>query len=137
MGWNLIWYVPLCLAVLFVLWSNLHFDWVVFRTARARWVWAALLSPSAALCFSSLIANLLLPFQLVLLIPGLFDPGEPDVYSKRYRYALMAIVGIFVIPLLVEAVVWGSFPFNYDPDGTGRLRLIPFVPWPTNPFGSL
>ncbi len=48
----------------------------------------------------------------------------------------MAIAGTFVVATLVEAIIWGSFPLEFDQAGIGRLRLIPFIPWPDRAYGS-
>jgi len=39
-------------------------------------------------------------------------------------------------PFVTDFLIWGSFPFNIDNDGVSRLRMIPFVPWPSGQFGQ-
>jgi hypothetical protein len=56
--------------------------------------------------------------------------------KKPWRYALLLILGIFLLPFATEALMWGSFPFTFDSHGTGRLRMIPFVPWPSAGYGE-
>jgi hypothetical protein len=43
-------------------------------------------------------------------------------------------VAIFVTALLLQAVIWGSFPLPVDKDGYIHVRLIPFIPWPDIPL---
>ena len=84
-----------------------------------------------------LIANLLVPFQLTMIIMTYFNEESGELYRRRYLLTGVTVVAIFLIPLIVECLVWGTFPFNFDAKGIGRLRLIPFFPWPDNPYGSL
>lgn len=117
--------------------SNAVYDWQVVKTAYDRWTWAVFFSPSAALCLAALVMNLQMPIQLTMLISTYFGESSSGMFRKRYLFTCFTIAAIFIFPLLVECVVWGSFPFNFDANGVGRLRLIPFLPWPSNPYGSL
>lgn len=117
--------------------SNAVYDWQVLKPAHDRWTWAVFLSPSAALCLAALVMNLQIPIQLTMLIMTYFDESSPDAFRKRYLFTCFTVIAIFIFPLIVECVVWGSFPLNFDSNGVGRLRLIPFFPWPNNPYGSL
>jgi cytochrome bd-type quinol oxidase subunit 2 len=120
--WNLLWYIPLCLTVLLLLIRNASYDWEVIKIAHQRWVWAALVSPSAALCFGVLSLNLLIPFQLTVMVSAYFNDESESLYQKRYLLTCLTVVAIVLVPLVVEFIVWGSFPFNIDAHGNGRLR---------------
>jgi hypothetical protein len=50
--------------------------------------------------------------------------------------ALFLILLALSVPLVTDALIWGSFPFNIDNKGVARLRLIPFLPWPDGSFGE-
>jgi len=43
------------------------------------------------------------------------------------------ILSVYVVVRLVVAYVlaWGSFPIEFNPQGYERIRMLPFLPWPT------
>jgi len=55
---------------------------------------------------------------------------------QRWLFSGALVAGIFLLPFVTEALVWGSFPFIIDDQGISRLRMIPFVPWPSGHFGT-
>jgi hypothetical protein len=55
---------------------------------------------------------------------------------QRWRYVVLLIIGIFMIPFATDALMWGSFSFIFDDVGVARLRLIPFIPWPSGHCGE-
>ena len=59
-----------------------------------------------------------------------------DAVPRRYLVAILLVAAVFVLPLLTDFLTWGSFPFNIDNDGVSRLRMIPFMPWPSGQFGE-
>ena len=111
----------------------LAYAWVVANLAIHRWSWGGLLSPSAAFCFSITLYSVFFPLQGMMLAMSALTA---DV---RYRtlITLGVLLLIFVSPLITDTLIWGSFPFTYDSEGIGRLRFIPFVPWPSGGYGAL
>ncbi len=63
------------------------------------------------------------------MIPSFFD-SETLGHTKRYLLSLGVIVAIIVTVILLQAVIWGSFPLPVDKNGYIHVRVIPFVPWP-------
>ena len=141
-AWRWIWYGPLLAFVLIgVEYHVIRYAWAVARLAWTRWdFWGGLTSPSADFCWSMVIASILLPPYLLNLATMLmFDP-EVDfgvAPTHHRKLAIMAVAGALLLPLLTDFLIWGSFPFTFDSRGVGRLRLIPFLPWPDGPYGTL
>jgi hypothetical protein len=134
MKFNLIWYIPLSAWVLlyFVV-PNFNSGLENIRLVFHRFSWSLFFSPAAALFFSAIVASLFVPFQLLLVIPGFFA-AESIGCIKRYVWSLGVVVAIFVTAILLQAVIWGSFPLPVDKDGYIHVRLIPFIPWPDIPL---
>ena len=74
-----------------------------------------------------------LPLQLLLMIPRFFDTNVP-ANTKDYFWSLVVAVVIVLSAILLQAIIWGSFPLPVDKDGYIHLRMIPFVPWPDSPL---
>jgi hypothetical protein len=137
LGWNLIWYVPVCIwFCAYFLLRNLSNAWRFVVLIHERWSWGFFISPSSAVFVSAILFSLSYPIQSLLLIRGFLLDTEVGSPMRRYSYAAATVVGTFALALIVEAVIWGSFPLDVDAKGIGHLRLIPFVPWPDRPYGS-
>jgi hypothetical protein len=131
MGWHWLWFVPLCVAVLLI--PERHTVLHGFRLSKLayqRWKWASLISPSAYVCWSTILFSIYFPLN------GLWSVAAIVITGTKKRYLLLLVLAIFLFPLLTDAVTWGSFPFNVDNAGVHRLRLIPFIPWPDGRFGE-
>lgn len=136
MRYNLIWYIPFFLFMFMrVVVENAI---VGFKNLKMVFIdnftFGLLISPSSALYLSTIFASILVPLQLLMLIPIFFDK-ELETYKRRYLWTFL--VTIFAFPLatvFLQFVLWGSFPYGYDEDGAERLRLFPFFPWPKQPF---
>ena len=131
---NLIWYIPLGVFVLFYLVipnivSGYHNIALVIR----RFSWLLFLSPAAYLFFACVFLSIALPVQMTLFIPAVFDPQFPR-YRRRYLVSFLIAAGIFAVCVVLQAVVWGSFPLPVDRDNHIHVRMIPFWPWPETPL---
>ena len=132
MRWNLTWYIPfaaLC-GLLCVFDTVEGYRWV--RVVIAHWTWGLLLSPSAALWFSTTIASISVPLQPAIAIPALFAHGGDD-YQHRYRHTFLGVSLMLASVFVCWFVAWGSFPLDNTPDGV-HMRMLPFFPWPGNSF---
>lgn len=130
MRFNLIWYVLLGIWIIFYfvvpnVASGFHDVSIVFH----RFTWAIFFSPSAYFFFASVVASVFLPFQLLLMIPAFFDNTVP-AYRRRYVWSLIMAIVIVISAILLQVIIWGSFPLPVDKDGYVHLRMIPFIPWP-------
>ena len=130
---NLIWYIPLCLWVIFyfVVPSGVS-GYQNIKLSLRYFTWIYLISPSAYVFFSMILASVVLPLQLLFYIPLLFS--KDTVNYKKYLYSVLIIIGIAVSAVLLQLIVWGSCPYEFDSNGYEHLRMIPFIPWPRLPF---
>ena len=140
--WHWLWYGPLIGLVLpLVEWHTLRYALAVLATARERWDWGGLTSPSADFCWTVVIGSVILPLVgAISASASLFVAGISSAETRqrtRCAHALLILAGIAILPFLTDFLIWGSFPFTFDRDGVGHLRMIPFVPWPDWPYGSL
>lgn len=134
MGWNWLWFTPACAGVLFFVEGHTaSHAFQLLRLAYQRWSWGALISPSAYFCLTVILVSVAVPIQGLAYVRALTTGMDT---RKRNLYVALIIVTIFLLPLLTDALTWGSFPFNFDNRGLGRLRMIPFIPWPDGPFGQ-
>lgn len=132
LGWNWLWFLPLCVAVLFLVEGHtIPFAWQLFKLAHKRWSWAALISPSAYFCLIVIVASVFWPLQALALIA---DTVKSDNPRGRWLRAVVFALLIFCVPVITDALLWGSFPFTLGSDGASRLRMIPFIPWPSGKF---
>ena len=134
MGWNWLWFAPLCALVLVVVERHtVQHGLVLCRLAYQRWSWAALVSPSADFCWCVIVFSVYFPIYSIRVLMSLIAADE---LKRRYVYICSLVVIVFLFPFLVDAITWGSFPFNIDNEGVHRLRLFPFIPWPEGPYGD-
>jgi hypothetical protein len=134
MGFNLLWYVPLGVWVVFYFIipnavSGFHNVALVFR----RFTWSLFFSPSAYVFFGAVFTSIFLPFQLFLMVPAFFD-SEVLAYRRPYLWSLCMVITIAISAILLQAIIWGSFPLPADKDDYIHLRMIPFIPWPDMPL---
>jgi hypothetical protein len=137
--WNWIWLAPVLAAVLlFVEHHTISNGVIVAEVGWHRWSWGALVSPSAYLCEATLIGSVLVPLQgAFMAVAMLYSQNTKTASSsRRYVRALILILIVLLLPFITDTIIWGSFPFIFDAEGTGRLRLIPFIPWPAAPYGT-
>ena len=134
MRYHLLWYVPLgvwiasyFIAPNFV--SGFHNVALVFH----RFSWGVFFSPSAYIFFTAVLTSLFLPVQFFLLIPSFFKRGVP-MYRRRYLCSLGVVLGIAISAVVIQAIIWGSFPLPTDKDSYIHVRIIPFIPWPDSPL---
>jgi hypothetical protein len=127
LGWNWIWYFPLCIAVLVIVEGHtVRHAMRLCQLARSRWLWFVLFSPSAYFCISVVFASVGWPIQLLAMIAKTaktpLDRGEA---KQTVLFIVFLSVVIFLMPFVTDFLTWGSFPLS-----GGGLRLIPFLPWP-------
>ncbi len=136
MAYNLIWYIPLFITV--VCYFSIPSASDAFHNVTnifkgfGKHFWVLFFSPAAYLFFSTEIESILLPFQMMLLIPIYFERSEWR-FRKKILLSTLTVIGLYIAMLLLQVIIWGSFPHINDVDGS-RLRLIPFVPWPNQPL---
>jgi hypothetical protein len=130
-GWHWAWYLPISVLVLLLVERHtVIYAIEVAKMTYRRWDWGALISPSAAICDAVVATSVALPILGILLIPSL-------VKTKRSGSAALLLIAIFLLPFVTDTLIWGSFPFIIDDDGISRLRMIPFIPWPSGNYGEL
>jgi hypothetical protein len=105
----------------------------LLKLGYQRWLWGALFSPSAFFCLGIMAGSVLWPIQLLMFTSATVTT---DDVPRRHIYAVLLIAAIFVLPFVTDFLIWGSFPFNIDNDGVSRLRMFPFIPWPSGQFGE-
>ena len=134
MRFDLIWFVPLCAAILFYfivpnITSAYHNILLMFD----RFTWGIFVSPSAYVFISAIVGSVGLPVVLLLLVPIFFNQ-DASGYKRRYLLSLGVAIDIVLSSLLLQVIIWGSFPLPVDKEGYIHLRLIPFFPWPETPL---
>jgi hypothetical protein len=113
----------------------LHLSRMLSGVILKRWSWGVLFSPAAAVCLGAVLASFLIPLKgIALVITFLFE--KETKASFRSRVVPVAAVALFVLllPFLTDAIIWGSFPLTVDNAGWHRLRIIPFIPWPSGGY---
>jgi hypothetical protein len=138
MGKNRIWYAFLWLGVAALLVSLLPFHYQLCRTELRRSSWTTIFSPSTYVFVAAMFETLFFPAQILLMIPGLFVDAQSnaELFNKRYRLSLLAVLAICAGEFLLLTLMWGSLPLEVDAQNYVRLRLIPFFPWPARNFLS-
>jgi hypothetical protein len=135
MGKNRIWYVFLWLVLVAFFAPLLHLHYDVCRLELRRFTWGLFLSPSAYVFVGAMVATIFFPIRTLLTIPIAFvDDESNDLFKWRYRYSLLAVLLICAGELFLLTLMWGSFPLEVDSQNYVRLRLIPFLTWPTRDF---
>lgn len=125
LGWHWLWFGPVCVWALFRFvvpdavsgYSNL-------RLFLRHWHWGALLSPSADVFLAAVVASVTVPLYILSIIPVL-----AHLPRRAWVATLAAILAIPVSCVLIQLLIWGSYPFE-----SGHLRMIPFIPWPERPL---
>jgi hypothetical protein len=129
--WHLVWFLPICVLVLVLVERHtMIYAFAIFGLGWERWSWGALFSPSAFFCLHAIAASVIWPTF------GLGSVALLVAARQPWRYSLLLILGIFLLPFVAEALMWGSFPFIFDDHGVARLRMIPFIPWPSGHYGE-
>ncbi len=132
LGWHWFWFLPLCVIVLSLVERHtVIYAFAILKVGWQRWTWGSLFSPSADFCVLVIIASVVWP------VLGLGGVAVLVAARQRWRYSALLILGIFLIPFMTDALIWGSFPFIFDDAGVARLRMIPFIPWPSGRYGEL
>jgi hypothetical protein len=133
-GWNWFWFAPLSLALLFFVESHtIPFGITILKLALKRWRWGGLISPSAYICFSAVLASVFYPVQGILLSMASLSNGSKTT-RNRFIQTLLLMAIVAIVPIVTDTLIWGSFPFTFDNAGWVRLRMIPFLPWPSGGY---
>lgn len=130
-----LWKIPLWLLAGAL--SLTHLSWVIGTASVIfrHWSWFYLLSPAADLCLGLMFYILFCPLQWAGAASA-YIAGH-DRWTGKTRAVLVAVAVLVGTLFVLHFVIWGSFPIGYDKTGHERLRLIPFIPWPDNPFWSM
>jgi hypothetical protein len=137
LSWNWLWFLPLCLAVVFLVEGHtVPYAFRTLKLAYRRWSWAGLISPSAYFCFCVLVASVWWPLQGLVYVSVVVTADDKARVGKRYLYAFLLAAAILLLPFLTDALIWGSFPFTIDNEGVWRIRMVPFIPWPDGHYGE-
>lgn len=111
----------------------IHLGRMVGGVAIKRWSWGVLLSPSAAICLSAILASFIVPIQGLALVVGFLFERTPS-YRSRFKPVIAVALFVLLLPFVTDTVIWGSFPLTIDSAGWHRLRMIPFFPWPAGGY---
>ena len=134
---NWLWFLPLCIAVLFFVEGHtVPLAWQLLKLGHRRWTWGALFSPSAYFCLGVIAASIFWPIQALTIVSSIVTAVDPHNPRGRFVRAFVIVFLIFLLPVITDALLWGSFPFTFDRNGIARLRMIPFIPWPSGNFGE-
>jgi hypothetical protein len=141
-------YSLICLYAILVLWIlycvELENTLVAWR--NLKWIfiplsWKSFISPSAVVFNIANILTIFVPIIIILIIPIFFDKEQPTFwnkqqyfYKRRYLWAALAIISLFVLMFILTIIIWGSYPVIIDEGKNIRLRMIPFIPWPNYPL---
>jgi len=134
LGWHWLWFVPLCALLLLVVERHMVvFGFTALRAAWERWTWGVLFSPSAVFCWGVIAFSITFPlFGMGMIGVLVAERQQPH----RWLWAILVIVVILLLPVVTDILIWGSFPLTFDNSGVARLRMIPFIPWPSGDFGE-
>lgn len=127
MGAHLFWYVPVCMvvAVAVIIPSSL-LAYENCQTLFHRFTWGILFSPSSYIFGAATVSSIAVPIFILKGIPKTFLESQ-----ARFTAVAIGIVMIVLWSAAFQIVIWGAYPLGYDKYGNGHLRLIPFIPWPT------
>ena len=127
---NLLWYFPVGLAVMsFFVVPNFNSGYHNVALVFSRFSWVIFLSPAAYMFFSCVLWSVIMPFQLLLIIPSFFG-ADSGFYQRRYLWTIAVLVSLVAACVVQQVIIWGAFPLPADTNGIIRLRIIPFLPWP-------
>lgn len=129
MGAHFLWYVPLCLTVTGALIAPAFLLGCENVRALVRhFTWGIFFSPSFYVFAGVTISSITVPINILKSIPKIFVQSE----GKRFTAVMSGIALIVFWSAAFQVVSWGSYPLGYDKQGYEHLRLIPFIPWPTD-----
>jgi hypothetical protein len=131
LGWHWLWFVPLALLLLlFVEQHTVLHAFRIVKLAWQRWSWGVLFSPSAAFCLGVIAFSIIWPLRSLALV------GFLAAAKNQWRWVLLIVGTTLIFPFVTDFLTWGSFPLIIDDAGVARLRMIPFIPWPSGNYGE-
>jgi len=129
LGWHWLWFAPLCVIVLLVIeWHTLGLGFTVLKIVWQRWSWGVLISPSAAFCLG------VIAFSVAFPLYGMTTIGLLVAERQQWHWTILLVAMILLSPIVTDTLIWGSFPLTFDNEGVARLRIIPFIPWPSGDY---
>jgi hypothetical protein len=132
LGWHWLWFVPFSALLLLLIERRMVvYAITALMAGWERWTWAVLLSPSAAFCWSVIAFSVAFPLYAITAIAALVAKRQ------KWRWVILLTVVILLLPLVTDTLIWGSFPLTFDDAGVARLRMIPFIPWPSGGYDTL
>lgn len=137
MRWHWLWFLPLSLVVSLI--TECHTVPYALRLAalaHGRWSWFVFVSPSAYFCLTTIVESIIWPVQWLMAIPALVSAKDDLQLRRRWLYCSLIVVGVILLPLLTDTLIWGSFPFALDNQNIQHLRMIPFIPWPSGGYNT-
>jgi hypothetical protein len=131
LGWHWLWFIPFCLVVLSIVERHtITWAFEALQLAWERWFWGTMISPSAIFCLSVIFASVVWPLYGLGLVANL------AATRQQWRWVFLIAGAILLLPIVTDFLIWGSFPLVIDHEGFIRLRMIPFIPWPSSQFGE-
>ncbi|MFZ0591971.1 MAG: hypothetical protein WAM39_16015 [Bryobacteraceae bacterium] len=103
LGWHWVWFLPLCLAVLFIVEGHtVPYVLRLFALAYHRWSWGALFSPSAYFCSVAAGASLILPIQGLVFVSKIVTSSFEITNRQRATYSIVIVFVVFLLPALTD-----------------------------------
>jgi hypothetical protein len=97
------------------------------RALFRHFTWGLIISPSFYCFAATTISSITVPISLLKGMPKIFAEAE----GKRLVAVVTGVALILLWSAVFQILIWGSYPLGYDKLGNEHLRLIPFIPWPT------
>ena len=127
--WHWLWYGPAFLAAF--LYSLMSLGWF-WRQASfiLEWSLPLLWSPAAYLWLIAMEEIIRAPVVWAITIQQRVRAAATLQWVELAGWGTLSV---YVVVRLVVAYVlaWGSFPIEFNPQGYERIRMLPFLPWPT------
>jgi hypothetical protein len=128
---HLLWYIPLCLVVvatIIVPSGILAFENI--RYLCRHFTWGLLVSPSCVSFLGLTVTSIMLPLGLLSSITTVFEAST----SRKLLYSARTVALTVGLSVVIQIVIWGSYPLGSDANGMEHIRMIPFFPWPQTSF---
>jgi hypothetical protein len=123
----LIWIIAILLSLTHLTWA-----WKPVLDVLRHLGFRVLLSPAAYLFFAAMTSTVLLPLYWAANAVEVMKQG--DTVAFRVGLVAKAVLTLAVYLTVLHFLAWGSMPIDYDSTGAERMRMIPFLPWPSTPF---
>lgn len=129
LGLHWLWFAPFCLLVILLVERHtVVYGFFALKLAWQRWSWAVWFSPSWAFCLG------VISFSATFPLFGIGAIGALVASRQQWRWIILLAAVILSFPIVTDFLIWGSFPLTFDNEGVARLRIIPFIPWPSGSY---